>query len=241
MHSSGYHEARQPTVFLFDIDGTLVLTGGAGRRSMLAAFEHLHGAPGAAALEFSFSGMTDRAIVRAGLVTLGVASPDAAAIERVLDAYLARLADEVVRSEAYRILPGVASVLAWLAPMERIAIGLGTGNVKKGAYTKLARGSLDASFSFGGFGCDHEDRVELLRVGATRGAEALGVPLAECRVVVIGDTPKDVSAAQGIGADCIGVGTGGFEPSALLDLGARHAFPTLEAPGVREALMPGAK
>ena len=65
------------------------------------------------------------------------------------------------------------SVLAWLKGVDQIAIGLGTGNVKKGAYAKLARGALDASFAFGGIGCDAEDRTELLRVGAGRGAEAL--------------------------------------------------------------------
>ncbi|HSO32352.1 MAG TPA: HAD hydrolase-like protein, partial [Labilithrix sp.] len=120
--------------------------------------------------------------------------------------------------------------------LPKIALGLGTGNVKRGAYAKLARGALDAPFAFGGFGCDAEDRTELLRVGAGRGAAALGVPLADCRVVVIGDTPKDVAAARGIGAECIGVGTGGFAPAALRDLGAQNAFATLEEDGVREAL-----
>lgn len=228
-----------PTVFLFDIDGTLILTGGAGRRSMLGAFADVHGPSGPAALEFPFAGMTDRAIVRTGLLALGAASTDEGAIDRVLDAYLARLHDEVTRADAYRVLPGVVAVLAWLAGVERIAIGLGTGNVKRGAYAKLARGSLDTAFGFGGFGCDAEDRTELLRVGARRGAEALGVTLEACRVVVIGDTPKDVAAAHGIGAECIGVGTGGFEPRVLLELGARSAFATLEDDGVRDALLAG--
>ena len=163
-------------------------------------------------------------------------TPDAAAIDGVLDRYLVRLADEVLRTAAYRVHAGVVDVLAWLQREERIAIGLGTGNVRKGAYAKLARGSLDGSFAFGGFGCDAEDRTELLRVGAGRGAEALGVALDDCRIVVIGDTPKDVAAAHGIGAECIGVGTGGFEPRALLALGAGSAFATLEEDGVRDAL-----
>lgn len=228
----------RPTVFLFDIDGTLLLTGGAGRRSMRGAFDDVFGPGGAAALDFPFAGMTDRAIVRKGLHGAGATSTDDAAIDHLLEVYLARLHDEVTKAASYRILPGVVGVLSWLTnEVERIAIGLGTGNVKRGAYAKLARGSLDTRFAFGGFGCDAEDRTQLLRVGAERGASALGLPIAECRLVVIGDTPKDVAAAQGIGAQCIGVGTGGFEPRALLELGAHSAFATLEDDGVRDALV----
>ena len=228
----------RPTVFLFDIDGTLLLTGGAGRRAMRGAFDDVFGAGGSVALDFSFAGMTDRAIVRQGVGTAGGRIADDAAIDHLLDVYLARLHDEVSRADSYRVLPGVMSVLSWLTShTARIAIGLGTGNVKRGAYAKLARGALDTTFRFGGFGCDAEDRTELLRVGAERGAAALGLPLTECRIVVIGDTPKDVAAAHGIGAECVGVGTGGFEPNALLELGAHSAFATLEHDGVRDALL----
>jgi phosphoglycolate phosphatase len=229
----------RPTVYLFDIDGTLISTGGAGRRAMEGAFRDMHGTTGPAAVQFSFAGMTDRAIVRAGLAALEHHAPDPAAIDRVLDRYLVHLAEAVASTVTYQIHPGVVGVLAWLQGVSQIALGLGTGNVKKGAYAKLARGALDTPFSFGGFGCDAEDRTELLRVGATRGAEALGVSLTDCRVVVIGDTPKDVAAAQGIGADCIGVGTGGFEPRVLRELGAQNAFATLEEDGVRDALLSG--
>jgi phosphoglycolate phosphatase-like HAD superfamily hydrolase len=113
------------------------------------------------------------------------------------------------------------------------AVGLGTGNVREGARIKLERVRIHDRFSFGGFGCDSEDRVELIRHGAKCGATQLGLPVEECRVVVIGDTPKDVAAAQGIGATCIGVGTGNFSPEDLLSCGADYAFPDLTA---REAL-----
>jgi phosphoglycolate phosphatase len=233
--------ATLPTILLFDIDGTLILTGGAGRKAMEAAFSSMHGAGGAAVLDFSFGGMTDQAIVRTGLRALGHDAPDGAHVDRILDAYLLRLEEEVARSDAYRVLPGVVAVLDWLHSLtERaasMAVGLGTGNVKRGAYAKLTRGSLQGRFPFGGFGCDAEDRGELLRMGATRGAAQLGVPLSSCRVVVIGDTPKDVAAARSIGAECVGVGTGGFDPAALLTRGANAAFATLEDDGVREALL----
>ena len=227
----------RPTVYLFDIDGTLISTGGAGRRAMEGAFADLHGERAPAAVAFSFAGMTDRAIVRSGLTALDQHAPDAATIDRVLERYLLRLADEVLRTESFVVHPGVPDVLTWLKNVEQVAIGLGTGNVKKGAYAKLARGSLDAAFDFGGFGCDAEDRAELLRVGARRGAEALGLAVTDCRLVVIGDTPKDVAAARELNAECIGVGTGGFAPRALLDLGAHSAFATLEDDGVRDAFL----
>src|SRR5690606_10952728 len=99
-----------------------------------------------------------------------------------------------------------------------------TGNIREGARLKLERVAFFEPFRFGGFGCDHEDRAELIRIGAKRGAAQLGAPLAECRVVVIGDTPKDVAAARAIGAESIGVGTGSYRPDELLACGATYAF-----------------
>jgi phosphoglycolate phosphatase-like HAD superfamily hydrolase len=118
-----------------------------------------------------------------------------------------------------------------------IAVGLGTGNVRAGARVKLERVGIYEQFAFGGFGCDHEDRVELIRHGARSGARLLDAPLEKCRVVVIGDTPKDVAAAKGIGAVCIGVGTGHFTPQALAATGADFAFPDFTSPGAIEALL----
>jgi phosphoglycolate phosphatase-like HAD superfamily hydrolase len=226
-----------PTVLLFDIDGTLLLTGGAGRRAMEAAFAERTGRKGACA-HFSFAGMTDRAIAREGLTAAG-REPTAEAIDALLDAYLAHLAREVPASDGYAVMPGVVETLAWLRGFDGVAVGLGTGNIERGAYTKLARVALGEAFTFGGFGSDHEDRAELLRVGATRGASRLGVTLVACRVVVIGDTPKDVAAALAIGAECVAVGTGSFTPDALARAGAHHAVATLEDARARAALLGG--
>ncbi|MBX3211724.1 MAG: HAD hydrolase-like protein [Labilithrix sp.] len=223
------------TVLLFDIDGTLISTGGAGRRAMVGAFAELTGK--ADVFEgTSFAGMTDRAIARHGLRDVAAEIMEAE-IDRALEAYLSRLEIELARADAYRVLPGVARLLESLAGVPDVAIGLGTGNVKRGAYAKLARGGIDGAFSFGGFGCDAESRVELLRAGARRGAELLGGTLESCHVVVIGDTPKDVAAAKGMGAPCVAVGTGGFALEELTACGAHRTFATLDDDGVRAALL----
>jgi phosphoglycolate phosphatase len=228
-------DKMRPTVLLFDIDGTLVLTGGAGRIAMVGAFVDLYGRSDVFD-GTNFGGMTDRAIARVGIRAAG-REPDETAIDRALDRYLELLADALTKSTKYRVLPGVEALLASLRDLPNVAIGLGTGNVRRGAYAKLTRGAIHGEFAFGGFGCDHEDRVELLRAGAKRGAEQLGAELTECRIVVIGDTPKDVAAARGLGAPCIGVGTGGSTPAELVALGAVRAFDSLEADGVRAALL----
>lgn len=226
----------RPTVLLFDIDGTLVTTGGVGRRALERAFDARYGRRDVFK-GVRFDGMTDRAIARMGLVSIGV-EPTAEEIDAALADYLHVLEDEVRNADdtKYRLHPGMrAAVEAGLG--RGCAVGLGTGNLKVGARIKLQRVAIHDLFAFGGFGCDHEVRHELIRVGAQRGAERLGVPLTECRVVVIGDTPKDVAAAHAIGAECIGVGTGSFGPAELIACGAQHAFSDLSAPGALKALL----
>lgn len=215
----------RPTVYLFDIDGTLLATGGAGRRAMEKAFAALTGRADACS-GFSFAGMTDRAIARAGLLAVSE-SVTAERIDALLDAYLQSLAAEVTASRGYQVLPGVQEVLGRLQGRTPCAIGLGTGNIRPGARIKLQRGALEPHFDFGGFGCDHEDRAELLRIGAERGAARLGRPRAACRVIVIGDTVRDVAAALAIGAECIGVGTGGTALGELQQAGAVAVYPDL--------------
>lgn len=227
----------RPTVLLFDVDGTLITTGGAGRRAIERAFSALHGGDGA--LAFSLGGMTDRGIVRAGLRERGL--PDGeAAIDALLEHYLVHLGDEVSRAESYGAHPGVRELLdAAQALGDDVTVGLGTGNIARGAELKLARVDLWHRFSFGGFGSDHEERAEILRIGAERGAERLGLPRAACRVVAIGDTPRDVAAAHAAGAVCVGVATGSYSTAQLREAGADAVFATLAAPGAAEAVLEG--
>lgn len=227
---------RRPTVLLFDIDGTLVTTGGVGRRAIERAFHHRHGRPDACSL-IRFDGMTDRSITRLALEAIQVEADDAT-IDALLEVYVRELEAELRAAPAdnYRVHVGVDTAIE--AARERgMALGLGTGNIQEGARLKLEHVGLYRHFSFGGFGSDHELRVELIRRGAERGAEKLGKPLGECRVVIIGDTPKDVDAARGIGAESIGVGTGSFTAAALREHGATYAFDDLTAPGALRALL----
>jgi len=211
----------RPTILLFDVDGTLITTAGAARRAIERAFAARYGRRDA--LAFPFDGMTDRAIVRAALARIG-AHPTEEEIDGFLAVYLEHLADELERSTGCRLHPGMERAVEEASARPGCAVGLGTGNIREGARLKLERVSFYAPFRFGGFGCDHEDRAELIRIGAERGAACLGVPLAECRVVVIGDTPKDVAAARAIGAESIGVATGSFSVQQLLACGATFAF-----------------
>lgn len=227
----------RPTVLLFDIDGTLLTSGGVGRRAMERAFEQAHGRRDACE-SFRMDGMTDRAIVRTGLEAIGVqATPDG--VDSLLALYVRFLEDGVARadSQTYRLHAGMAEAVDAALARPVTAVGLGTGNIREGARVKLSRVGIYERFRFGGFGCDHEDRPTLIRRGAERGAALLGLPLADCRVVVIGDTPKDVHAARAMGAECLGVGTGRYSPAELLAAGATAAFQDLTAPGAREALL----
>lgn len=224
----------RPTVLLFDIDGTLVTTGGCGRRAIERAFERHTGRRDA--FDFPFDGMTDRAIVRQALRNIGAPADDEA-IDAFLPLYVETLEEEVERATVYRVHKGMERAIDEALSRPGFAVGLGTGNIRPGARVKLARVHLHDRFRFGGFGCDHEDRPTLIRIGAERGAATLGVPLSECRVVVIGDTPKDIQAARAIGAESIGVGTGSFGPAQLLACGATRAFRHLDEEGALQAVL----
>ena len=203
---------------LWDIDGTLMSSSGAGRRAIERAFATRYGRHDV--LDFPFDGMTDPVIFRRGLSGLGLDphTPDAA-FESLVELYLVHLREACSAPDGFRVHDGIAECLGGLSERDGFAVGLGTGNVERGARIKLARVGLDQHFSFGGFGSDHGDRASLLAIGADRGAARLGVARERCRVVVIGDTPKDIAAARSIGADCVAVATGSYSVERL----AEHA------------------
>jgi phosphoglycolate phosphatase-like HAD superfamily hydrolase len=165
--------------------------------------------------------------------------PDDGLVADVLQRYAAHLPRQLEIASAFEVLPGVRSLLSELSARDDVLLGLGTGNTEPAAHAKLARGGLDSFFSFGGFGSDHADRTEVLRVGLQRGIARCGAER-DVRVVVIGDTPHDVAAAQAIGASCIAVSTGGFDGPALKAAGPSVVVSDLRSPEIRCALSPNA-
>jgi phosphoglycolate phosphatase-like HAD superfamily hydrolase len=213
---------------LFDIDGTLVLTGRAGVRGMNAAFERLYGR--ADALDgVTIAGRTDRAIVSDVLARMNL-EPGDGGIDAIRDAYLDALRVEIRRPVTHwsGVLPGVSELLQALDQREDIAIGLLTGNFEGGAEIKLGHFDLWRRFRFGAYGDRHVDRRDLVPV-AIAAAERAGIgPVASREVIVIGDTPLDVDCAAAHGARAIGVATGPFTRDELAEAGAHLVVDTLE-------------
>jgi phosphoglycolate phosphatase-like HAD superfamily hydrolase len=222
-------------ILLFDIDGTLLDAAGGGRRALEAAFQQVYGCPDALA-QVDFRGMTDGHILQAGADAIG-RKLDEHAQRALIESYLEHLAAAVQSSPDFRVMPGVHRLLTAATVRARVAVGLGTGNIERGARIKLARAGLNHYFEFGGFGSDHEDRRQVLRVAAARGARRLAAELSQFRVVVIGDTPLDVAAARAIGADCVGVATGGYTVTQLREAGCAAVFRDLTDPAAGEAIL----
>jgi len=214
-------------VLLFDIDQTLINTGGAGLRGLDRACLKLFGLQNA--MEgISPHGKTDPAIVREILRRkLGSETPTNTDIATILDSYISFLKEEVHTSATYRVLPGVQTFLDQLAARGDVLVGLATGNIELGARIKLERGGLNPYFSFGGFGSDAEDRTELVRKAAEKAAHKNGGFIAPSNIFVIGDTPLDIDAGNRAGFKTVGVATGSYSVEQLLTSGARIAVSDL--------------
>jgi phosphoglycolate phosphatase-like HAD superfamily hydrolase len=216
-----------PKLVLFDIDGTLVLTGGAGLRAMNRACEEIVGHRDALA-GIPVSGRTDWIILHDTLARLGRAL-DRALFEQLRERYVAHLREEIHQpGKGFNgALPGVADLLATLQPRDDVYLGLLTGNFEAGARIKLQRFDLWRYFRCGAFGDDAADRNALVPVAVDRAA-ACGVPsLPPADVIVVGDTPHDVACAKAAGATAVGVATGGFTADELRACGAAIVFDTL--------------
>lgn len=210
--------------FLFDVDGTLVDSGGAGLRAMRRAFTEVVGLADPFRGD-SFTGRTDPHIFRTAVQRhLGRAATPAE--ERAfLDRYLRHLSEEVPSSPRYRVLPGVVTVLEALSARPGCLLGLCTGNLEAGARIKLARADLNRFFAFGGFGSDDPDRAALTRVAIERARVAAAGPVDP---LVIGDSPHEVTAARRNGARVALVATGWTPREALQALDPDLFFESFE-------------
>ena len=205
-------------LFLFDIDGTLLTTDGAGRAALKSAGADLF------AIEedlqtISVSGSTDTAIVQE-ILSHHSLEVSTANVNRYLGGYLVWLKQHLA-SQSGAILPGVISLLDVLV-QDGQAIGLLTGNVRRGAEIKLTAHGVWDRFSFGAFGDDNADRNQLGPIAKRRAAAALNTEFAEHDIFVIGDTPKDIACARAFGAVAVAVATGRYSLANLAEHSPDH-------------------
>lgn len=218
--------ARVPRILLFDIDGTLVSTGGAGAVAWRRAFEELHGVP-ADIGKYTDAGMTDPDVgARTFEAVLG-RRPTPHELAELIQRRLEHLPEAVAESEGYKILPGVPERLRQLSRAGHL-LGLITGNGDGAAHVKLARGDLNRWFTFGAYASAGSDRAGIVREAVARGEAMFGEDVPNTLIYVIGDTPLDIEAAHAAGCSAIAVATGHYDAAALRDAGADHVLETLE-------------
>lgn len=212
---------------LFDIDGTLVLTGGAGLRAMERALEEVFGHTGGLE-EIPVAGRTDWAILADAVRRLG-RGLDGPMLSDLQHRYVSHLAEEIQHPGSGRkgVMPGIRGILDVLADRDDVLLGLLTGNFEEGARVKLGQFGLWEYFRCGAYGGDAADRNALVPVAVER-ARALGLPdIGDADVLVIGDTPHDVLCAQAGGATAVAVATGSSSSAELRDAGADYVFEDL--------------
>lgn len=224
---------------LFDIDGTLLTAGGAGRRAIGRAIEEVFGSLERHVSATSFAGKTDPQICREVLRQAGLAG---ATIEgqmpRLFDLYLGYLAEALPHSSSCRVLPGVVPLLEALVATQHVCLGLLTGNIERGAAIKLGHFGLADYFAVGAYGSDHADRHQLPAIAVERALARDGHRHTGKQIVIIGDTEHDIACGRSVGARAIAVATGSFGADALRPHAPDHLFTDLsDTAGVLAAIL----
>ena len=246
MAGSGHRDHHDRTfsdtnlrVVLFDIDGTILRSGGVGRIAMERALTDIFGSPGHS--DYRYDGKTDRQIVRESMRLKGLTDNQIdERMDDLLAAYISGLRDELASGErTIHIFPGVLELFDELERQSDVTLGLLTGNIAEGARAKLGAAGIDISrFRVNAFGSDHEERPELPAIAQTRAREVLGSHIEGNRLVVIGDTPADIRCGEAVGARAIGVATGRYSVDELAEHGAYAVFETLaDTEAVMERIM----
>ena len=218
---------RLPVVALFDIDGTLVDTGGAGARSWSHAFERLHGVEADIGKHTS-AGETDPFVARTTFEVVIGRAPSLEELARLYAAYLLHLSDELGNATGYRVLDGVEPILRTLGAAG-VTLGIVSGAMEGAARMKLMPGDLNRFFLFGAYGSDSPDRAAITELAMRKAERLLGEHIDRQDFFVVGDTPLDVLAATKAGATSIAVASGKYSVDELRDAGADHVLPSLAA------------
>jgi phosphoglycolate phosphatase len=211
---------------LFDVDGTLIESGGASDRAWHRAFMELYEAD-VDISKVTGKGVPDPAVGRQAFEAVIGREPGDGEIEKLMAKRLEYLPEEVEGSEGYAVMPNVEPLLEQLID-RGVLLGLVTGNVEPAAHIKLARADLNRFFSFGGYGSDSDDRGELTKRSLERGGTVFGSALDLARCFSIGDTPRDVDAGHFAGIRVTGVATGKYSVEELREAGADSAIPSFE-------------
>ncbi|MEO6057767.1 MAG: HAD family hydrolase [Gemmatimonadales bacterium] len=225
---------------LFDIDGTILLTAGAGRRAIVAA---LAGEVNdtAAFDGIRFDGKTDPQIVAEMLEAAGQSAPrESPRVRALCERYVGLLAEELGRATARTtVMPGVLPLLARLEAEPGVVLGLLTGNLAEGAALKLRSGGIAPErFRVGAYGSDAAHRPDLPPIAARRAEPIFGRVPHGAEVVIIGDTPADVACGAGIDARALAVATGAYSIGDLAACGPHAVFENLcETEAVLEAIL----
>lgn len=199
--------ASRRHLLLFDIDGTLITSGGAGEQALIDAARERFGVENALA-GITLAGATDGLIARLILEKQNV-EPTAENLTALLDGYLGHLSQRLPRHQG-RVLPGIVDLLEQLKGRPDCVLALLTGNLVKGAELKLTHYGVWDYFEFGAFADDHHDRNELGKFARTRAFEKHGEEFAPEQIFVIGDTPRDIECGRAIGAKTVAIATGNY-------------------------------
>ena len=196
-------------LFLFDIDGTLIVARGAGREAFNRALRAVYGTVGPHEATYDFRGKTDPRILHDLMTAAGLAAPEIAAREHAFYArYVTELTAVIGDGSRVTVMPGIAALVQALGARDDAVVGLLTGNIEGGARVKLAPTGLWPSFRVGAYGSDHIDRRQLPAIACARARTVAGRDFAFERVTIIGDTPLDVDCARACGARAVAVATG---------------------------------
>jgi phosphoglycolate phosphatase len=225
-------------LILFDIDGTLCLTGRAGWRAMNHACREVVDVDDAMA-NVEFAGRTDWSILRDVMAKYGH-TLDTAMLADLRNRYVRHLADEIQHrgTGVKDVMPGIGPLLDTLHARDDVALALLTGNFLEGARIKLEYFDLWKYFSCGAFGGDAASRNDLVPIALTRARDCGIVNGQPSKVLVVGDTPNDIECALVAGATPVGVATGGYSMDELRAAGAEIVFKDLSDPEGFLALLP---